>query len=124
MISSRGAGFRIPTRRVGSLFEMGADDPGLAEILRIADLGYEREPLIAVRPRHQMIVLGEVRVRAVGNAVLAGISRPQLSGDDLQIPFSRFPATGNGKLPLSRGITLPGGFRCPPFLRTKWKTRV
>ena len=74
--SSRGAGLRIPTRRVGSLFEMRTDDPGLAEILRITDLGYEREPLIAVRRRHQMIVLGEICVRAIGDAVLAGISRP------------------------------------------------
>src|SRR5262249_45182971 len=104
---------------------MGADDPGLAEILRIADLGYEREPLIAVRRGHQMIVLGEVCVSAVGDAVLTGISCPQLTGDDLQIPFSRLPATGNGRLPLSRGITLPGGFgcptcpTCPPFLWAK-----
>src|SRR5207247_10824237 len=110
MISSRGAGFRIPTRRVGSLFEMGADDPGLAEILRIADLGYEREPLIAVWRRHQMIVLGEVCVRAVGNAVLAGISRPQLSGDDLQITFSRLPTTCNSKLTFRRRVTLPSVF--------------
>ena len=76
MVSSHGAGFRIPTRRIGSLFEMGTNNPGLAEILRISDLGYEREPLIAVRRRHQMIVLGEVCVRAIGDAVLAGISRP------------------------------------------------
>ena len=86
---------------------MRTDDPGFAEILRIPDLGNDREPLIAGWSVHQVIVLGEVRVRTIGDTVLAGVARAQTDGHDLQIAFPGLAASRDGKLPLSRRITLP-----------------
>src|SRR5206468_7212588 len=117
--SSRGAGLGVPARCVGHLLEVGAHHPGFAEILGIPDLRDDREPSVTVRGVHKVIVLGEIRIRTVGNAVLAGIACPQTGGHHPQIPFTRLASSRDGSLPLSRGITLPTGLRCRRLLWAK-----
>src|SRR5437899_9595791 len=73
---SRRAGLGVPARGIGNLLEVRADHPGLAEILGIPDLRDDREPRITVWGVHHMKVLGQVRVRAVRNAVFAGVACP------------------------------------------------
>src|SRR6266550_5828207 len=65
----------------GESLEMRALHEGLSEVFGIDDLRDHRQPDVAIRRRHAVVVLGHRRVRAVGHAVLSQISRTQAIRD-------------------------------------------
>src|SRR5206468_12210620 len=71
---SRRAGGGIPPRRVGKLLEVRCRQVRSSEVLRILDSCGHREPLIAVRHRVDVVVLGHHRLAAVRGAVLAHVA--------------------------------------------------
>src|SRR5688500_970196 len=80
----RRTGRRIPLAPVGFLLEYRRGQPDVGQIPGIFDLRRDREPLLTIRPLVEIPVLGQHGVLAVGNAVLAQVSRAKVRGDDSQ----------------------------------------
>src|SRR5438105_10906380 len=76
-MSSGRAWLRGPAGVIRNFLEVLAHDPGFAEILWISEFSDHGEPLITVRSSHAVVILRQIRVRTVGNPVLARISRAQ-----------------------------------------------
>ena len=68
---------RVPLRAVRLFPEVGAGDEFLPEVLRIVDDCRNRDPCRIARTRMQVEVLREHGVLAIGNAVLAQVTRPE-----------------------------------------------
>src|SRR5436190_9836192 len=119
---ARRAGSRTPLRAIGFLLEVGAGNERAVQELRVADDGRHREPLVRVRLLVIVEVFGERDPVAIGNAVLAQISRPQVRGRHLERPSARADTRredrqrgwGAGRhrrtLPVRHRVALPRGF--------------
>src|SRR5258706_7487213 len=84
-LSSCRARLWSPSGILGNLLEMRAYDPGLAQILRISELGYHGKPLITIGRGDAVIVFRQTRVRAIRNGVLARVFRPHVGCNNLHI---------------------------------------
>src|SRR6267378_462791 len=103
------AGRRTPLAPVAFLLEMRARDERLLEVLRILDDSGHREPLIAVRLVVAIEVFEDHRVFAIGNAVLAKISRLQVRRDDLQRSALRLRRSASARSTASSLGWIAGG---------------
>src|SRR5678815_3577283 len=112
---TRGAGRRIPARRVGKLLVIRRGDVRTCGIHGIFDFGRDRNPLIAVRQRIQIVVLRHSGAIAVRCAILSYVTRAKLSGHNFQVPLtcggrsasSASTCAGGREFPLGNRIALP-----------------
>src|SRR5262245_31380509 len=106
---SSGTGCWIPARRVTKLLEVRGGDVGPAEIQGILDFGGNSQPMIAVRQRIEVVVLGHDGLTAVWRAVFPHVPSAQIGRYDFQIAAAHCTASSSSVLPLGDRTTLPAG---------------
>src|SRR5678815_1330780 len=110
---SRFARGRIPLRPVRFLLEVERRDPRPAQIRRIVDDRRDHDPLLTCGLTQQIPVLGERRLFAERNAVLAKVAGHQPCGDRLEVAEALLgrrqwrTAASLAHLPLRGGVALP-----------------
>src|SRR5581483_3599497 len=99
--SPGGTGGRIPSVRVGKLLEIGGGEIRARKVDGIFDLRCDRQPLITVGHRVDVVVLRDCRFSAVGRAVLTHVAGAKICRYDFKIAHANLTARAGCKFPLS-----------------------
>src|SRR5207244_7867638 len=101
----------IPAGSVGLLLEVCRRNHGLSQICRILECGRDDEISISVGSFHEVVILRQPRIRAVGNTIPAQITGPKVCCRDFQRTGLRRAAVAGDRETKTSSREFPFRFR-------------